>query len=165
MLSDHTLSLAKAVGGRLAARRETVAIAESSAGGLISAALLAVPGASRFYLGGQVVYTPRALNVLKPGGVGEVKDQGMRSSTQPYAVWLAELARSTYRASWGLSETGAAGPDGNPYGDPAGHTCVAISGPEQASHMARTGDADRARNMDAFAATALTVLLHHLQTD
>ncbi|WP_236627757.1 CinA family protein [Caulobacter sp. B11] len=53
-------ALAQAVAARLIARKETVAISESSAGGLISAALLAVPGASAYYVGGVVTYTARA---------------------------------------------------------------------------------------------------------
>ena len=50
--------IAATVAARLIARKETVAVAESSAGGLVSAALLAVPGASAYFLGGAVVYTP-----------------------------------------------------------------------------------------------------------
>ncbi len=156
-------ALAERAAEHLTARRETVAIAESSAGGLISAALLAIPGASRFYLGGQVVYTPRALNVLRPGGVGEVKEQGMRSSSEPYAAWLADLARSGYRADWGLSETGAAGPTGNGYGDPAGHTCVGLAGSLGATRTIRTGSANRTANMVAFAAAGLTLFLDALE--
>ncbi|MGF1454509.1 MAG: CinA family protein [Alphaproteobacteria bacterium] len=156
-------TLARQIAGVLTARRETVAVAESSAGGLISAALLAVPGASRFYLGGQVVYTARALNVLRPGGLGEVKDQGMRSSSEPYAAWLAGLAQSSYRADWGLSETGAAGPDGNPYGDPPGHSCVGLAGPMVGTRTIRTGSGDRAANMVAFAVAGLTLLRDALE--
>ena len=51
------VALAERVGERLKARGETIAIAESSAGGLISAALLAIPGASAYFVGGAVVYT------------------------------------------------------------------------------------------------------------
>ena len=55
---DQLMSLAAEVGEALKARGEKVAVAESSSGGLISAALLSVPGASAYYLGGAVVYTP-----------------------------------------------------------------------------------------------------------
>ncbi len=153
----HTGAVAAAA--RLVARGETLAIAESSAGGLISAALLAVPGASRFYLGGNIVYTPRALKALRADGVAEVKAAGMRSSTEDYAVWLATSVREAHRASWGLSETGAAGPDGNVYGDPAGHSCVALVGPTVLARTIETGDADRGANMMAFACAAMDLLV------
>ncbi|HYI06553.1 MAG TPA: CinA family protein, partial [Reyranella sp.] len=51
---DSLLPLAKKVGEKLKARKETVGVSESSAGGLISAVLLAVPGASAYFMGGAV---------------------------------------------------------------------------------------------------------------
>ncbi len=162
--TDDSLDLlARTAAERLMERGETVAVAESSSGGLISAALLRVPGASRYYLGGLVVYTPRALKVLNAQGVAQVKAQGMRSSSEPYAAWLAGEARQAHRATWGLSETGAAGPDGNIYGDAAGHTCVAVDGPLALTHTLETGSADRAANMEAFARAALTVFVAALE--
>ncbi len=159
---DRLNTLGLEAGRLLTARGESIAIAESSAGGLISAALLAMPGASRFYLGGSVVYTPRALKVLNPNGTAEVKAAGMRSSSEPYAAWLAGQARQAHRAVWGLSETGAAGPDGNVYGDPAGHAWVAVDGPVAAARVVATGSADREANMTAFAAAGLSLLIEAL---
>ncbi len=144
------------VGDKLVARGETLAVAESSAGGLVSAALLSRAGASAYYLGGAVLYTRRAGRLLTTLTADDTL--GMRSSSPPYAALLARHQRSRFRASWGLAETGAAGPDGNPYGDPAGHSCLAVDGPVQRDHLLRTGQADRAANMLAFAAAALQLL-------
>lgn len=149
-------ALGARVGDKLAARHETVAVAESSAGGLISAALLSRPGASVYYFGGAVLYTRRAFRLLTTLTADDVA--GTRSSSPPYAALLAHHQRERFRASWGLAETGAAGPDGNPYGDPAGHSCLAVDGPVQRAQTLRTGHADRALNMLAFAAAALLLL-------
>jgi PncC family amidohydrolase len=149
-------ALASALGDKLKARGETVAVAESSSGGLISAALLAVPGASKYYLGGAVVYTGKARMVLMD--LPREAVAGMRSASEPYAMLLAQTARERFGATWGLSETGAAGPTGNGYGDAAGHTCIAIAGPVDLAMTIETGSEDRAANMTAFAAAALRML-------
>lgn len=150
---DELEALAAEIGEALKARGEKVAVNESSAGGLISAALLSVPGASAYYLGGAVVYTPKARVLLTD--IPKESLTGMRSSSEPYALLLARNAVERYGATWGVSETGAAGPTGNPYGDAPGHTCVAISGPAEAVLTIETGSADRSANMRAFAAAAL----------
>lgn len=144
----------------LKARNETVAVAESSAGGLITAALLAVPGASAYCLGGSVIYTPqawRALRDFSPELLG-----GHRSATEQNALVRARLIRDRYGASWGIGETGAAGPTRNRYGDAAGHACIAISGRVEHVVTLETGSADRVANMLAFAAIALTLLAERI---
>ena len=88
---NDLLPLAERAGSLLKARNETIAVAESSAGGLISAALLAVPGASAYFLGGAVVYTRKARAELL--GIPEGELAGMRPSTEPYALLLARAAR------------------------------------------------------------------------
>ena len=154
-------ALAERVAERLIARGETVAIAESSAGGLISAALLAVPGASKFYVGGAVVYTARARLSLMD--IPQKAMDGLRSASEPYAVLLARVVGKNLKATWGLSETGAAGPDGNRYGDAAGHSCMAVVGLErEVSHTIETGIDDREANMRRFAEQALALLLETL---
>jgi nicotinamide-nucleotide amidase len=153
---DQLMSLAAEVGEALKARGEKVAVAESSSGGLISAALLSVPGASAYYLGGAVVYTPKARVMLMD--IPREALEGMRSASEPYAMLLARTARERFGATWGLSETGAAGPTGNGYGDAAGHTCIAVSGPIEMAFTLETGESDRAANMTAFAAAALEML-------
>ncbi len=145
---------AEKVAALLKARKQTVAIAESSAGGLIAASLLAVPGASAYFIGGAVIYTRRALLGLK--NVSEDALGGLRGATEPYALLKARTIRDRFGAVWGVAEAGAAGPTGNRYGDPAGHTCLAIAGAnfERATTL-ETGASDRVANMYAFAAAAL----------
>jgi PncC family amidohydrolase len=156
--------LAEKAAALLIARGERIAVAESSAGGLISAALLAVPGASQYFLGGGVLYTGRALKGLLGVTREDIAAKGMRSSSEPYAAFLAETVLARHRADWGLSETGAAGPTGNPYGDPAGHTCIAIAGPIANTRMLRTGVSERWTNMNWFAEAALALLVEALES-
>jgi nicotinamide-nucleotide amidase len=151
------LPLAEAIAQRLIARRETIAVAESSTGGLIAAALLAVPGASAYFLGGAVVYTKTARAALL--GFGDAETAGMRAATEAYALFIARRVRDRHSAIWGVGETGATGPTGNRYGDPAGHTCIAVVGPVERAITLRTGNADRLANMDAFAKRALELLV------
>lgn len=154
------LPLAEQVAILLKRRRETIAVAESSTGGLVSAALLAVPGASAYFLGGAVVYTRRARELLM--SLPREAVAGMRSASEPYALLLARTASQRFAASWGLAETGAAGPTGNPYGDSPGHSCIAIAGMAEEAMTVETGEADRLANMHAFAAAALELLKRHL---
>jgi nicotinamide-nucleotide amidase len=141
------------ISARLIARKETVAVVESAAGGLITAALLAVPGASAYCRGGIVVYTGQAWKALRD--FDEALLEGHRSATEGNALVRARLARDRFKATWGLGETGAAGPTGNRYGDPAGHAWVAVSGPAERTLRLNTGKDDRLANMHAFAAAAL----------
>jgi nicotinamide-nucleotide amidase len=137
-------------------KKQTVAVAESSAGGLINAALVAVPGASAFYLGGGVIYTVAARESVL--GLTKEDVRGMRSASEPYARLLARRVRENLGATWGLSETGATGPTGNRYGDAPGHACIAVSGPVEAVITLETGSADREANMRVFAQRALELL-------
>ena len=148
--------MATRVAKRLVERGETVAVSESAAAGLVSAALLSVPGASRYFVGGAVVYTGAAREALL--GITAQQMAGLRSTTEPYALLLARTIRAKLGATWGLSETGAAGPAGNRYGDPPGTDCIAVSGPVEQATTLRTGVADRAANMQAFAIGALAAL-------
>lgn len=157
---SELVMLATRVGDRLRERGETISVGESSTGGLLSAALLAVPGASAYFMGGAVVYTRRARRVLVDIANGDVAD--MRSASEPYALLLARRSRERLATTWGLSETGASGPTGNPYGDPAGHTCIAIAGPVERAITLRTGLDDRVENMHRFAARALELLAQHI---
>lgn len=153
---DTLLPQAARIADLLKARKQTIAVAESSAGGLLAATLLAVPGASAYFLGGAVVYTKQARSLLM--GIGDAEMKGLRSSSEPYAMLLARTSRSRFETTWGLAETGASGPTGNRYGDAAGHTCVAISGPVEKVLTLETGSADRVANMRAFTRAALTML-------
>ena|ERR1051326_3716326 len=155
-MDKELLALAAALGARLKERKETIAIAESSAGGLISAALLAVPGASAYFLGGGIIYTQAARRGLLQ--VADDAMKGVRSSTEAYALIKARTIRERLGATWGLSETGASGPTGNRYGDAAGHACFAVAGPLERATTLETGHGDREKNMVAFAKAALTLL-------
>jgi PncC family amidohydrolase len=154
-------ALAQTIADELKARRETIAVVESAAGGLISAALLAVPGASAFFLGGAVVYTRQARQALL--SITDADMTGMRSASEPYATLIARTVAARHGASWGLSETGAAGPTGNRYGDAAGHTCIAVAGPRSTVLTLETGSSDRQANMRAFAQAALAALAKELK--
>jgi PncC family amidohydrolase len=154
------VAIAENIAARLIERRQTIAVAESSTGGLISASLLAVPGASAYFLGSAVVYTRDARRIL--AGIPDDAMKGIRSASEPYAKLLASQIRDRFSTDWGLSETGATGPAGNRYGDAAGHSCMAVAGPEPSVMTLETGSADRLGNMHVFAATALKMLLQSL---
>ncbi|WP_297509648.1 CinA family protein [uncultured Caulobacter sp.] len=154
------MSLIEQIAQRLKARGETIAVAESSTGGLISAALLSQGGASAYYRGGAIVYTPKARAALM--GVSKEQMGEMRSASEPYARFMADRVRQHMAATWGLAETGATGPSGNAYGDAAGHCCLAVSGPVSLSRVLETGHGERMANMETFRDTALELLLEAL---
>jgi PncC family amidohydrolase len=158
---DKLLPLAEKIGALLKARKETIAVAESSAGGLISAALLSVPGASAYFAGGGVIYTRKAL--MKLMNVGEDRLTGQTPSSEGYALLKAQLVREHLSATWGVSESGVAGPTGNKYGFPPGHACVALSGPVERTLTLKTGSSDRVANMYSFAEGALKLLAENLE--
>jgi PncC family amidohydrolase len=160
---QELISRAEKAGGLLKQRGETIVVAESSTGGLISAALLALPGASAYFLGGAVVYTQVARRALVD--LPDITALGMRASTEPYARLLAQTARQRFLASWALAESGATGPTGNRYGDAAGHSCIAVAGPIERAITLETGSSDRVGNMHAFAAAALDLLIEVLAGD
>jgi PncC family amidohydrolase len=151
------VSIAERISAVLTERRQTIAIAESSTAGLISAALLAVPGASAYFLGGAVVYTRQSRRVLLD--IPDAALDGMRPSTEAYALMMARTAQERFSSTWALAETGATGPTGNRYGDAPGHSCIAIAGGAEQAMTLETGKPDRLENMHAFTAAALNFLL------
>ena len=166
---QELLPVAGEIAARLSEKKQTIAIVESSSGGLISAALLAVPGASRYFMGGAVVYTQAARrNLLGLEGL----PPGVRSATEPFVLIHANRIREQFGTTWGLAEAGASGPPnakglGNRYGDAAGHSCFAISSKigadiQEAAMTLETGKGDRYENMLAFAEGALRFLLKQL---
>jgi nicotinamide-nucleotide amidase len=161
-MMQSLLPAAEKIGARLKARGETIAIAESSTGGLLSAALLSIGGASVYFRGGSVIYTAYArsgfLDIPNP-----LPPPLERASTEPYALLLANTVRERLSATWGLGETGATGPTGNRYGDKAGHTCIAVTGPGFSKAITlETGSDDRVANMRAFSDRALQLLAEAL---
>jgi PncC family amidohydrolase len=161
VLGSSLTDPARRVGDLLRERGETVAVAEGSAGGLVSAALLSVPGASAYYLGGTIIYTVVASRAWMAGAVET--PPGMRGATEVFADYLARSAAGRLGATWGVGEAGAAGPP-NPYGDPAGHSWVAVAGPIDATRHVLTGLDDREANMVEFAAAALELFADTLAT-
>ena len=159
-MKDLTL-LGRTVGELLKTHGHTIAVAESSAGGLISAALLTVPGASAYFLGSGVIYTHEARRSLL--AMPDEALEGIRASTEEYALRLARQVRERFETTWGLSETGATGPTGNRYGDAAGHACFAIVGPVEETLTLETGSPDREANMWTFTQTALDLLVRSIQ--
>ena len=145
----------------LKARKQTIAVAEASAGGLISAALLAVPGASAYFIGGGVFYTRQSILALRD--TREQMFSGIRGATEPWALLMARTLRDRCSADWGVGESGAAGPTGNRYGDPPGHACLAVTGGVERTMVVNTGSGDRIANMYAFAAAALKLLAESLE--
>ncbi len=152
---DTLTTMAARVGSLLKEKKTTVAVAESSAGGLVSAALLAVPGASAYFVGGGVIYTRDA----RRGLLGVPEDiVTMRGATEEYALIMARAMRDRLGSVWGLCETGASGPSGNRYGDAAGHVCIAVAGTIERALTVETGSAEREENMWRFATAALELL-------
>jgi PncC family amidohydrolase len=157
---DTLLPLAEKAAALLRSKKQRIAIAESSTGGLIASALLAQPGASDYFLGGAVVYTAKSRLVFL--GLGEADLAGLRPSTEAYALLAARRVRERFEADWAIGETGAAGPTGNRYGDAAGHSCIAVVGPTERATTIETRQSDRIGNMRAFAAAALKLLAETL---
>src|SRR3546814_10285017 len=160
------LPLAEQIAVRLKARGETVAVSESSTGGLVSAALLAVPGASAYFLGGAVVYTKKAREVLIDLPAAAIVAAGAQKPlSEPFVTLLAGALRDQFSSSWALAEIGATGPAGSRYGDPAGTACIALAGPGGLlkAQTVRTGELeDRVANMRRFGAASLQLLLENL---
>ena len=157
------VALAGQIARLLKDRGETVAVAESSTGGLVSAALLAIPGASVIMRGGSVIYTRQARSGLLGLEPEYLAQNGIRPSTEAYAGLLAERVAQRLEADWGLGESGAAGPSGNRYGDKPGHSCIAVTGVAGKAITLETGQEEREANMWRFAEAALRLLLDQLE--
>ena len=156
MFDTRLIALADSAARKLRERQETIAVAESSCGGLISASLLSIPGASAYFVGGTVTYTRIANQALLAGAVA--LPSGLQAETEEYALYLAHSAAAKLKTTWAIGESGAAGPSGSRYGDPPGHVWVAVAGPADSTRHLLTGSEDRSANMVAFAVTALGLL-------
>jgi len=148
-------AMATNVAALLKKRKCKVSVVESSAGGLISASLLSIPGASNYFVGGGVIYTRDARRGLL-GLPEEVAT--MRGSCEEYALIAAQSMRKRLGTDWALCETGASGPSSNSYGDSAGHCCIAIAGPIEIAITIETESDQREQNMWHFASAALELL-------
>lgn len=157
------LPIAERIGAILKSRGETIAVSESSTGGLMSAALLSVPGASAYFLGGAVVYTKKAREVLidLPAEV-IIEAKAEKPLSEAFVLLLSHTLRTQFASTWAIAEIGATGPTGSRYGDPAGTACLALAGPVEKAVTIRTGVDDRVANMRAFAKAGLDLLLQNL---
>jgi nicotinamide-nucleotide amidase len=152
--------LAQPVADRLKERKETISVTESSTGGLISAGLLAIPGASAYFMGGSVVYTlPSRKKIL---GITRADVEGMEPLTFEMVSAFARKARAQLETTWAIAELGVAGPTGARYGHPPGLSVLAVDGPVQLTKLVETGSADREENMWAFTQAALVLLAEAL---
>lgn len=153
---EALIEAATRIGQFLRANKESVAVAEGACGGLVSAGLIAVPGASNFFVAGGVLYTRPAFEQIL--GDRRMALRGLRGATEPFSLELARIAREQFASTWAIGESGASGPTGNRYGDPAGHAALAVSGPVEKTRIVETGIEDRQQNMWLFAAAALELL-------
>ena len=137
-------------------RGETISIAESSTGGLISASLLAIPGASTYFEGGGVVYTLESRRQLL--GITDEQVGGLSPLSEEYIALSAAAIKNKLNTTWSLAEIGATGPAGTRYGHPPGICVIAVDGPVKLTRLIETGDDDREANMWAFAEAAFKLL-------
>ena len=151
---NDLIPIAERVAAILKQRKQTIAVAESSSGGLIAASMLSVAGASAYFLGGAVIYTRAGFHEY----LSEQAFTNLRGLQEDTAVALARAMRDKWQSSWGIAEIGAAGPAGNRYGDPPGTSCIAVVGSAERSATIRTGSDNRVANMRAFASEALNLL-------
>src|SRR5437016_12030762 len=159
-LNTEQQDLAREIASALTDRGETVVVAEGTAGGLISAALLWVPGASRYFGGGAVVYTLNSRTVL--AGVPAEQLANYRGTTPEMMASMAESMRERLNATWCLAESGLAGPTGGRSGAAPGRTTIAVAGPVSRVEVVETGSADREANMIEFTTRALRLLRYAL---
>ena len=133
---NDIVKLSSEIANLLKKNKQTVSVIESSSGGLISSALLSQEGASTYYMGGQVIYTLQSIRAITDLRIRELKEKNIRSSSEPFVLLIAQKACSLYETDWAIGESGAAGPSGNGYGDPAGYSCFAVAGKkEKTSHI------------------------------
>lgn len=141
----------------LRARGEKVAVADGATGGLIAASLLTVPGALDFFVGGGVVYSLRARDVLF--SLPREAYHGMRGASAEYALLQARAIAANFAAEWGLAESGSVGGSAHPSGAPAGRSMAALVGPAgEWTALLETASDDRIVNMAAFTRNALALL-------
>lgn len=152
-LNTEQQALAQEIASLLTARGQTVAVAEATTGGLISAVLLWVPGASRYYAGGGVLYTLNS-RIALAGAPAELF-ANYRGTTPEMIGAIAEAMRQRLGATWCVAESGLAGPTGGRSGAPPGRTVIGVAGTVSRTETVETGLADRESNMVEFTTRSL----------
>ena len=155
---EQTHQQALRIADLLRRRGEKVAVADGATGGLVAASLLTVPGALDFFVGGGVVYSFRARDVLF--ALPREAYAGMSGASEDYALLQARAIRDNVGAQWGLAESGSVGGSNHPSGAPAGRSCAAVVGPDgfEFVRVTETGSDERIANMEAFTRAALQTL-------
>ncbi len=161
-LNSEQQSLADEIAALLIERGETVAVAESTTGGLISAALLRVAGASKYYAGGGVVYTLNSRTALT--GVPAERYANYQGTTPEMITELAASMRERLGATWCIAEAGLAGPTPGRSGAPPGRTTIGVARPVSRTEVFETGMSDREANMIEFTTLGLRLLRDVLAT-
>jgi len=142
----------------LRSRNETVSIAETASGGLISATILSIPGTSKLFRGGLTLYTLESRVAF--AGWTPAHIENYRGPTPEVVAGLAENVRGTLKSTWTVSESGTAGPTGgNTKNRTPGYVALAVA--SEAGTLTReveTGHEVRERNMVDFAIAALQLL-------
>ena len=145
---------------RLTERGETVAFAESTAGGLITAAVITVPGASAVIPGSLIAYGNRPKIDLLGVPRELLKEHGAVSAECARA--MAERVRALMGTTWGVAETGIAGPGGGSPGKPAGGVYLAIAGPDGTRSEEFQFEGERGEVMQGIVAAGLDLLARAL---
>ncbi|MRR17423.1 MAG: CinA family protein [Deltaproteobacteria bacterium] len=160
-ITPRQSELAREIAVHLAAANEKLAVAESSSGGLVSACLLSVPGASSFFIGGAVLYSYRIREQIV--ALGRKEHQRYGGSTPELILDIALKFKEKTGADWVIGEGGAAGPSQSPYGHNAGYTALAVAGPICRTKIIETGKSARIGNMSEFTTALLDFFLSILE--
>ena len=155
-LTSQQKDLVQDIASMLIERSEKITVAESTAGGLISAALLSFPGASQYYAGGGVVYTLNSR--IKIAGVSPEEYENYRGTTEELLASLVKSMRLKIGADWCIGESGIAGPAGGRSNHTKGRTVIGISGPINRTTTIETETLDREANMVEFTTESLIFL-------
>ncbi len=149
--------LAILIGERLLAADARVAVVETTAGGLISARLLSVAGASRWYDRGVVAYTGTSKQDLVGIDTEILKAQG--SVSLPVVEAMASTFRERTGAAYSIAESGMAGPQtGRRSTKPAGTSVIAVATPQGVSGKEFLFEGSRLEVMEQIANAALEML-------
>ncbi|ODV94797.1 hypothetical protein PACTADRAFT_50658 [Pachysolen tannophilus NRRL Y-2460] len=180
---DYVLDLVKEISEILIQRNETLSISEAACGGLLSAYLVSIPGASKFFQGGTLVYSLKSR--LKLSGWDNKDISNYTGPSEQVVLRLARNLRIELGSTYVLSETGFAGPSITIFDKDQEPSCndesgeeikdeqspgkvgtvyLGISGPRgEVSCIRHTNNDNRAENMQLFAQAGLRFLLDHMK--